>query len=50
MICIVSCTPFIMGASDGVLSNLGVNAIEPGVVAITIGTSGARCGLSQIIL
>lgn len=34
-------TPFIEGASDGVLSNLGVNAIEPGVVAATIGTSGA---------
>ncbi|WP_028546626.1 gluconokinase [Paenibacillus taiwanensis] len=34
-------TPFIVGASDGVLSNLGVNAIEPGVVAATIGTSGA---------
>ncbi|WP_064094465.1 gluconokinase [Rossellomorea aquimaris] len=34
-------TPFIIGASDGVLSNLGVNAIEPGVVAVTIGTSGA---------
>ncbi len=34
-------TPFIIGASDGVLSNLGVNAIEPGVVALTIGTSGA---------
>ncbi|UHA74275.1 gluconokinase [Paenibacillus sp. 481] len=34
-------TPFIVGASDGVLSNLGVNAIEPGVVACTIGTSGA---------
>jgi gluconokinase len=34
-------TPFVVGASDGVLSNLGVNAIEPGVVAITIGTSGA---------
>lgn len=33
--------PFIIGASDGVLSNLGVNAIEPGVVAVTIGTSGA---------
>jgi gluconokinase len=33
--------PFIVGASDGVLSNLGVNAIEPGVVAVTIGTSGA---------
>ncbi|WP_337101645.1 gluconokinase [Paenibacillus sp. YIM B09110] len=34
-------TPFIVGASDGVLSNLGVNAIEPGAVAVTIGTSGA---------
>lgn len=34
-------TPFIMGASDGVLSNLGVNAIAPGVLAVTIGTSGA---------
>jgi gluconokinase len=34
-------TPFVIGAGDGVLSNLGVNAIEPGVVAVTIGTSGA---------
>jgi len=34
-------TPFFVGASDGVLSNLGLNAIEPGVVAVTIGTSGA---------
>ncbi|MFB9327559.1 gluconokinase [Paenibacillus aurantiacus] len=34
-------TSFIVGASDGVLSNLGVNAIEPGVIAATIGTSGA---------
>lgn len=33
--------PFVIGASDGVLSNLGVNAVEPGAVAITIGTSGA---------
>ncbi len=33
--------PFIVGANDGVLSNLGVNAIQPGVVALTIGTSGA---------
>ncbi len=35
---LLSDTPFIVGASDGVLSNLGVNAIEPGVVAVTIGT------------
>lgn len=34
-------TPFIIGASDGPLANLGVNAIDPGVLAITIGTSGA---------
>ncbi|MBS4174800.1 gluconokinase [Bacillus sp. FJAT-49736] len=34
-------TPFIVGAGDGVLSNLGVNAIDPGVVAVSIGTSGA---------
>lgn len=34
-------TPFVIGANDGVLSNLGVNAIDPGVVAVTIGTSGA---------
>ncbi|MFD0050742.1 gluconokinase [Actinomycetes bacterium NPDC127524] len=33
--------PFVVGANDGVLSNLGVNAIKPGVVAVTIGTSGA---------
>ncbi|MFC6322401.1 gluconokinase [Companilactobacillus baiquanensis] len=33
--------PFVFGASDGVLSNLGLNAIDPGVVAVTIGTSGA---------
>lgn len=34
-------TKFVVGASDGVLSNLGVNAVEKGVVAVTIGTSGA---------
>ncbi|UQZ37508.1 gluconokinase [Paenibacillus sp. PK3_47] len=38
---LLSTTPFFVGASDGVLSNLGVGAIEPGVVAATIGTSGA---------
>lgn len=36
-----SSVPFIIGASDGTLSNLGVNAIDPGVLAVTIGTSGA---------
>ncbi|MBB6731311.1 gluconokinase [Cohnella zeiphila] len=34
-------TPFVVGASDGVLSNLGLDATAPGVVAVTIGTSGA---------
>lgn len=34
-------TPFVIGASDGVLSNLGVNAINKGEIAVTIGTSGA---------
>ena len=34
-------TPFVIGANDGVLANLGVGAIEPGAVAVTIGTSGA---------
>ncbi|MBT2742204.1 gluconokinase [Bacillus sp. ISL-77] len=34
-------TPFVIGASDGALSNLGVNAIRKGEIAVTIGTSGA---------
>lgn len=34
-------TPIIVGANDGVLSNLGVGAIRRGSVALTIGTSGA---------
>lgn len=34
-------TPFVIGASDGVLSNLGVNAFRKGEIAVTIGTSGA---------
>jgi gluconokinase len=34
-------TKIITGASDGVLANLGVNAIQKGDIAITIGTSGA---------
>lgn len=33
--------PFVLGASDGVLANLGVGAIQPGEFAVTIGTSGA---------
>lgn len=34
-------TTFVIGANDGVLSNLGLNAISKGEVAVTIGTSGA---------
>ena len=34
-------TPVIVGASDGCLANLGVDALEPGRLAVTIGTSGA---------
>lgn len=34
-------TPFVIGANDGVLANLGVGAIDPGQVTITIGTSSA---------
>ncbi|HEX4852085.1 MAG TPA: FGGY-family carbohydrate kinase, partial [Puia sp.] len=33
--------PFIIGGSDGCLANLGSNAIEPGALSLTIGTSGA---------
>jgi gluconokinase len=34
-------TPVVIGANDGVLANLGVGAIAPAQVAITIGTSSA---------
>jgi gluconokinase len=34
-------TPFVLGGQDGVLANLGIGAIEPGVAAVTIGTSSA---------
>jgi len=33
--------PVVVGASDGVLANLGVGAISPDIAAITLGTSGA---------
>jgi gluconokinase len=33
--------PLIVGAGDGPLANLGVGAVEPGVAACSIGTSGA---------
>ncbi|UIF28695.1 gluconokinase [Levilactobacillus brevis] len=34
-------TPFIMGGTDGALSEIGLGAINKGEVAVTIGTSGA---------
>lgn len=34
-------TPFVLGAQDGVLANLGIGAVTDGVVAVTIGTSSA---------
>jgi len=34
-------TPFVMGASDGCLANLGAGAMLKGVAALTIGTSAA---------
>lgn len=38
---IKSGTPITIGASDGCLANLGSMADQPGIAAITIGTSGA---------
>ncbi|MGG2199493.1 FGGY family carbohydrate kinase [Paenibacillus validus] len=38
-------TPFVVGASDGVLANLGAGAFEPGIYSVTIGTSGAVRGV-----
>jgi len=43
-------TPFVIGASDGCLANLGTGAIKPGMAALTIGTSGAlRVAGSQAV-
>jgi gluconokinase len=38
---IPSSLPFVIGGSDGPLANLGIGAISPEDIAITIGTSGA---------
>ncbi|MDQ0256721.1 gluconokinase [Evansella vedderi] len=38
---IPSDVPFVLGAADGQLANLGSGAISPGEVAISVGTSGA---------
>lgn len=40
--------PFIIGASDGALANLGLGATAPGTVAVTIGTSGAVRTVSPV--
>lgn len=34
-------TPFVIGASDGCLANLGAGAMSPGQAVLSIGTSGA---------
>lgn len=34
-------TPFVVGASDGCLANLGTGAMNAGQMAVTVGTSGA---------
>ena len=39
--------PFIIGASDGCLANIGAGAVLPGELALTIGTSGAVRKLTQ---
>ncbi|UVI27885.1 gluconokinase [Paenibacillus spongiae] len=40
--------PVVVGAADGVLANLGAGAVEEGVAAVTVGTSGAvRIGLDR---
>jgi len=41
-------TPVVIGASDGVLANVGVGAVLPHEAAITIGTSGAVRTISSL--
>ncbi|CAM3287987.1 gluconokinase [Paenibacillus lupini] len=38
---VASSLPFAIGAADGQLSNLGIGALLPGEVAVSVGTSGA---------
>lgn len=38
---VASDTPVVIGGSDGCLSNVGVQAVKPGIASVTIGTSGA---------
>lgn len=44
---VLTSTPVIIGASDGALSNVGSGAVEPGQMALMIGTSGAVRVLSD---
>ncbi|MDQ3681454.1 MAG: gluconokinase [Bacteroidota bacterium] len=41
-------TTFIIGASDGCLANIGSFALQPGIAAITIGSSGAVRVFSKV--
>lgn len=44
-------TPFVVGAADGPLANLGAGAVDPGIFALSIGTSGAvRSIVSQPVV
>lgn len=38
---LATATPVIVGAGDGPLGNLGTGALDPGVVGLSVGTSGA---------
>ncbi|SHJ58198.1 gluconokinase [Propionispora hippei] len=38
---VAAATPVILGAADGILSNLGAGAVNPGQITAMIGTSGA---------
>jgi len=40
-------TPIVLGASDGALSNVGLGAVERGIAAINVGSSGALRVLSE---
>lgn len=38
---LATATPVVVGAGDGPLGNLGTGALDPGVVGLSVGTSGA---------
>jgi len=40
-------TRMVVGSSDGVLANLGVGAVAPGDIAVSVGTSGAIRTMSE---